>query len=382
MAKRNLPRGVSHDGDQYRVRVSYEARQYTIGRFDALGDAKAALAIARSEIATRSFVPNSARREQWRAARKREEAQSVTVASFAETWLDALERDDRSAGTLRTYRSTLKVHVLGSIGTRRLIDVTTTDVTQLLNAIPTRGARDNAARTLRSMFLAAVRARAGGLTESPVRVRIEKDARHIGEIDEAELPTADDVRALVDAMPEHLRIAVLLGAWGAARQGEVLGLQRRDFDGLTSDGETTMTIRRQWNSKSGGYSEPKAGSRRRVALPSSIAPALVEHLRKFVPDEPNAPLLPSPQDPTRPRSQTSFDLYWREARDHVRPGTRFHDLRHVGLTEFARQGATTAEIAARGGHRSASVAARYQHASRQRDRVLADRLNETIGAAE
>ena len=50
---------------------------------------------------------------------------------------------------------------------------------------------------------------------------------------------------------------------------------------------------------------------------------------------------------------------------------RFHDLRHTGLTLFAQQGATQAELLHRGGHTSVEVALRYQHAADERDAALA-----------
>lgn len=89
-------------------------------------------------------------------------------------------------------------------------------------------------------------------------------------------------------------------------------------------------------------------------------------------------MLASPRDQNAPISQSGFDRHWRAARDEVKPGLRFHDLRHLGLTAFARAGATSAELVERGGHKSISVAARYPHASRERDRALTDCLDDLI----
>jgi len=51
-----------------------------------------------------------------------------------------------------------------------------------------------------------------------------------------------------------------------------------------------------------------------------------------------------------------------------------HDLRHTGLTLAAATGTTTAELMHRAGHASANAALRYQHATKDRDRVLAEAL--------
>ena len=58
-----------------------------------------------------------------------------------------------------------------------------------------------------------------------------------------------------------------------------------------------------------------------------------------------------------------------------RPDLRFHDLRHTGATLAAATGATLAELMARLGHSTPGAAMRYQHASADRDRVIAEALS-------
>ena len=73
---------------------------------------------------------------------------------------------------------------------------------------------------------------------------------------------------------------------------------------------------------------------------------------------------------------------WERARTSIgRPDLRLHDLRHTGLTLAAATGATTAELMHRAGHSSAAAALRYQHATQDRDRVIADALGELVEAA-
>ena len=54
---------------------------------------------------------------------------------------------------------------------------------------------------------------------------------------------------------------------------------------------------------------------------------------------------------------------------------RFHDLRHFAATMFATTGASTKEIMCRGGWRSVAMVVRYEHASEERDALLAQALN-------
>jgi integrase len=62
------------------------------------------------------------------------------------------------------------------------------------------------------------------------------------------------------------------------------------------------------------------------------------------------------------------------------PGFHFHDLRHTGNTLAADTGASLADLMARMGHGSARAAMIYQHATKQRDKTIADALSATIAA--
>ncbi len=74
-------------------------------------------------------------------------------------------------------------------------------------------------------------------------------------------------------------------------------------------------------------------------------------------------------------SRDVFSWRWRQARDRAGvPGLHFHDLRHLGLTLAAVAGATTRELMKRAGHASPRAALIYQHASEDRDAVIAAAL--------
>jgi integrase len=57
------------------------------------------------------------------------------------------------------------------------------------------------------------------------------------------------------------------------------------------------------------------------------------------------------------------------------PTVRFHDLRHFSLTMAAATGASTKELMRRGGHASPAAALRYQHATEDRDKAIAEALS-------
>lgn len=379
-SSKGYPRGIDRPrGQTYRARVFWEGRQVSIGHFHTLGDAKAALAIARSEVARQTFVPPKERRRLAAAVVEQEARQSLTVRQWCETWLDGLKVAERSPGTITSYRSTLKVHILPVLGDRRLVDVTTSDIDELLADMrEAKGPWANVARTVRAMFAAAAapRVQAGGLTESPVVVSVPKPKR-VRKLAPDEIPTAEQAAALRGAMPPELAVAVDLAAWCAMRLGEVLGLQRRDLENLDDPKRAMLHVRRQWHTKSNppAYGDPKRGSARSISIPPRVAARLAEHMKEHAGSGLEGPVLPSPRDPVRPISEQAFNTAWNAARKVAGVKFVFHDLRHLGLSLYAQQGATLAEIMARGGHTNVDAAMIYQMSSADRDRELAARLD-------
>ncbi len=383
-----LPRGVTRYRGRYRVRVDHEGRTQALGMFDTLTDARAALDIARGQIARGLFVPPAERRVARMAEAAKVEAESVTVREWSQRWLADLEANpDRSQATIVSYRSVLKNHILDELGDIRLADLTTDRVADHLAALgrqrSTRhpdsrvnGVAPNVVIVLRSMLNAAVKAKAGGLEgfdfpKAPKHRRVRPEDEH------GDVALPEEVKAFAEAMPEHLRIAVPLAAWCALRMGEVLGLQRRDLEHLDDPEQAVLHVRRQWNVKANALTAPKTGSTRSVAVPAALLPSLTHHLQTYTPSQRTAPVLVNSRGVRV--SQSALDRAWRTAREHAgRSGFHFHDLRHTGLSKYAEQGATLAELLHRGGHTDVTVALRYQHATAQRDRALTDLLSREI----
>ena len=74
---------------------------------------------------------------------------------------------------------------------------------------------------------------------------------------------------------------------------------------------------------------------------------------------------------------SNFGVIWETARRRADlKWVRFHDLRHFAATMFASTGASTKEIMSRGGWKSVAMVVRYEHASEERDALLAQALNQ------
>jgi integrase len=193
--------------------------------------------------------------------------------------------------------------------------------------------------------------------------------------DAAERPTATvaEVAVMADAMPARFRAIVLLATWCQLRKGELLALRRRDVDVM----QGTVTVARNQQQLRNGtliVKEPKTkAGRRRVAIPPHILNDIIDHLAAFTGPVGDALVFTGEKGgPVRPHV---LQKHWSTARIAAgRPELHLHDLRHTGNTWAAWTGASTAELMARMGHATPAAALRYQHATADRDRVLADAL--------
>ena len=157
------------------------------------------------------------------------------------------------------------------------------------------------------------------------------------------------------------------------------GLNREDIDRRAG----TVRIERSLHEFYDGTLElgpTKNGDPRRVYMPSSVMPALEDHLHRFVGPESDAPLF---LGATRLRLRPSnFWVIYETARRRAGlTWVRFHDLRHFAATMFASTGASTKEIMSRGGWKSVAMVVRYEHASEERDAFLAQALNQFVESA-
>lgn len=183
-----------------------------------------------------------------------------------------------------------------------------------------------------------------------------------------------EVYAIADEIQSHYRALVLLGAFSGLRFGELAALRWENVD-LDAATVTVKEASIQLNDGTLLVGPPKTKeSRRVVAIPPQVVVELREHSEKF--GDRGLVFAGLKGAPLR---RSNFAKVWGEALDKV-GGTRFHfhDLRHTGNTLAAATGASTKELMARMGHASQRAALIYQHASPERDRVIADALGAVI----
>lgn len=353
---RKLPSG------RYQAAYWHEGRRHTAPEtFRAKADAQAWLSAIEVSIVRGDWLDPLAGR--------------VTVGRYAAEWI--AKRSDLRPTTRAKYTGLLRLHIEPSIGSVELSKLSPSAVRNwyhgLADSKPTTA--DDSYRFLRAVMNTAVTDAVIG--RNPCQVR------GAGQVRSAERPTASvaEVTTAVEAVPEQYRLAVLLPAWCQLRRGEVLGLQRRDVDLL----HATIRVERAVVLPSGSgavLGPPKtAAGTRTLNVPANIVPALQDHLDRFVGASPTAWLFEGEDGgPVSPRTVSRI---WARARLAVgRPDLHLHDLRHSGLTWAAASGASVAELMRRGGHANPRAALRYQHATEDRDKAIADALAGLAQTAE
>lgn len=290
-------------------------------------------------------------------------AGKITVKCYAEEWLK--DRDLRPT-TRSKYDYLLDRHIHPILGDISLASVSPASIRTWYNSLSRSHAATAAGayRLLAAIFRTAVEDERIGRSPCKVKKGATENAP------ERPVATVADFAVAVAAVPARYRLAPLLAAWCQLRRGEILGLQRQDVD-LS---HWTIRIERTWVVQTDGkhiegLPKTEAG-RRTLSVPPNVRPALRDHINRFAG---SAWLFPGDgDDPVSPRT---IDRVWNTGRVAAgRTDLRFHDLRHSGLTWAAATGASTAELMKRAGHKSATAALRYQHATEDRDRALADAL--------
>ena len=187
----------------------------------------------------------------------------------------------------------------------------------------------------------------------------------------------DQVAKLSAAMEPRYRAMVLMAAYCSLRFGELAGLRRHRVDVL----HRTISVEEAAVELANGqvvFGPPKsAAGQRVVAFPVEFVPILEEHLSEHVGPDRNTLLFTSPEG--HPLRRNKFRPRWAAACKAAGvSGLHFHDLRGSGATWAATAGATVRELMNRLGHSTHQVALRYQHATLEREREIADRLGSLL----
>jgi integrase len=340
---------------------------YTAPRtFDTKGDAEAWLTLRHSEILRAAWLPPTAPK-----------ASPITLRTYADAWL--ADRDLEQT-TRDHYAQVLRDHVYPTFGDVSVAAITPPDVRAWHVGMGKRTgptARAHAYGLLRTILNTAVADEL--IAANPCRVRGGGSARRVKRIKPA---TLAELEVLTAAMPERYRVMVLLASWCGLRFGELAELRRHDVD-LTNGVIHVRRgmVRAKADDPAHGtklvllVKGPKSDAGRRdVTIPPHLLPAVADHVKRHAQVGPQGLLFPAGHGGHLVPS-TLYRVFYPAREAAGRPDLRFHDLRHTGATLAAATGATLAELMARLGHSTPGAAMRYQHASAERDRVIAEALS-------
>ena len=375
-----LERRTGPTGASYRARYAMPDGTRHSRNFRTKMDAEAWLVNERSLIDRDEWTPPKSRKVA-EARRAREQAMS-TVQVFAERYV--AERGLRPT-TVRSYEALLENRILPYFGAMPLRDVTLSEVKAWRRTLDPSTESSNAAayRLLRSILQAAEEEEL--IDRAPPKIR----GAGTSAVKRTAIPaTLDEIATIVDAMPEHLKLFIILAAFVGLREGELLELRRSDIDGLTGRINVTRKVDKEANPSIRGacpecgrpISSPKTRSGvRTVHVPPPFLPMLQRHLLEHTAEGSNGLLFPG--DRTDHMSVRYLMDRYRPAREKAgRPDLTIHHLRHTALTIAGQHGATGAELQARAGHASQAAMAIYQHATLDRDKALAEKIGATYDA--
>jgi integrase len=113
---------------------------------------------------------------------------------------------------------------------------------------------------------------------------------------------------------------------------------------------------------------------RSVAIPDFVAAHLASHLSHYGPDV-SADSLVFVTSGGRVVLDSYSQVTRRALQRMGRPDVRAHDLRHSAMTAAAEHGATLATLMQMAGHSTPDAALRYQHATMEHSRWVANALD-------
>lgn len=262
-------------------------------------------------------------------------ARETTVSAWVERWLEGYA--SKRPSTHRQAQVHCRV-IVAEFGDRRLGDVRPSDVSAWVAKLGGKYApstRYAIYRRLAQVMADAVHE--GLISRSPCSRRTAPPQGS----QRPYVATTGQVWGLHDAMPAHLRPAVLLGAFAGLRVSEVCGLRPADVDLERA----TVTPAVQW----GGAPLKSSSSAATIPVPPEVAAELAEHMG-------GETILTDPFG--KPVGPHTVERAIRAVRGDVEglpEGFRHHDLRHFYASALIAAGLDVKVVQARLRHATATT---------------------------
>lgn len=298
-------------------------------------------------------------------------AGKIPFEVYATQWIDDRVLKPRTEGL---YRSLLRNHLAPTFGRYQLADIKEADVRRWRKERLDEVGQSTVAKAyqlLKSILNTAVDDEL--IRRNPCRIK----AAGTPDTPERDMIPLTKIVEILNKIPQRYRALVLLGTFASLRWGELAGLRRAHLDLAGGVVRVVGSVAELDGGKLLDDTPKSRASRRTVALPAEIIPDLQAHLDTFAEFGPDGRVFVGPRG--GPLRRSGFRRIWNKTRADVGlPDLHFHDLRHVGNTLAASTGASLKELMTRMGHASPRAALIYQHASLERDKVIAQALGEAF----
>ena len=200
---------------------------------------------------------------------------ALTVSQLLTRWYEDVLRHQVSMSAASNYKSVADHHIVPSLGRKKIVNLTPSDVDRLLSEKLDSGLSPSTVRRIRAVLSQAL---SQGIRWGIV-VRNVAALSHSPKIPrrEGRTLTPEQARALLDALKGHRNEALyaLMLSTGL-RRGEALGLHWKDFDLTTG----VLVVRRSLKREDGALivaDTKTAKSRRAVNVPTQMIAALQAH---------------------------------------------------------------------------------------------------------
>ncbi|GAB3829683.1 tyrosine-type recombinase/integrase [Kribbella italica] len=294
---------------------------------------------------------------------------------YATRWIKEHKLGPR---TREEYERIYRVSVKPGLGRREVAQIKPNVIrtwrSDLLDSGRSEDAAAKAYRLVRAILSTAVDDEL--IRQNPCRIKGADKARRR----ERAVATVQQVWALATILDGRWFAFILTAGLTGLRWGELIALRRQDLD-LDAG---TIHVARAFAELKGGklvLVPPKSeASERHVTIPAILVQPLAAHLDDYVGSQADALVFVGERGGTPKRGSWRSTVRWTQrVKDAGLPaGFSFHDLRHTGNHLAARSGASTKELMQRMGQSTMRAALIYQHATDQRAREIADKLNELV----
>ena len=273
-----------------------------------------------------------------------------TLKEFVKRFLDGYARANRQKPSgIASKETILRVHLVPTLGSRKLDAITTEAVQRLKTRLQNRAPKtvNNVLTVLNVLLKTAVQWDA--IQQMPCAIRLVKVPKSTAAFHEF-----DSYERLVEAArttDPQAHLAVLLGGEAGLRCGEMIALEWVDVD-LS---KRQICVRQsEWN---GQVTAPKSGQLRRVPLTVRLANTLREHRHLR-----SARVLCQPDGRSLTRQIIQYCIKRAAKRANLLE-RGVHVLRHTFCSHLAMRGAPARAIQELAGHADLSMTQRYMHIS-------------------